>query len=235
MRTNPTGAMAGQPRNRHRIGLLAIPALSTAFGYIGGQVIDQPLGMAGFGLFWGLVITAFTPSLARAGSCNPTQANLPVYIMLPLACIVLGGSLLAHIVGSTPANLLPLLEHPGYGLFFYSIHGLFEWVLMPWALIVNWHHPARRRLLIVAAVMFYAARLASALYFAPNAIAWGNDPSAAVTHVDDVALWIRLDRLRVIIQDLVIAAIMLIAALHPRLRPFHGRIARTRLEHSEIY
>jgi hypothetical protein len=216
MRTNPTGAMTDQPRNRDRIALLAIPALSAAFGYAGGHVIGQPLGMAGFGLAWGLVIMVCATRLARFGSRYPAQANVPVYIMLPFACIVLGGSLLAHIVGATPANLLQLLQHPGYGLFFYSIHGLFEWVLMPWALIVNWYHPARRRLLVVAAVIFYAARLASALYFAPNAIDWGNDPGEAAARIAEVDVWIRLDLLRLIVQDMIIAALMLMAALHPR-------------------
>jgi hypothetical protein len=39
----------------HRLGLVAIPVLSTAFGYVGGYTIDQQLGMAGFALLWGVV------------------------------------------------------------------------------------------------------------------------------------------------------------------------------------
>jgi hypothetical protein len=216
MRTKSTGAMNDQPRNWDSIALLAIPALSTTFGYVGGHVIDQPLGMAACGLVWGLVIMAFAPRLARTGYHYPAQADLPIYIMLPLACIVLGGSLLAHIVGAVPEALLQLLQRPGYGLFFYSIHGLFEWVLMPWALIASWYHPARRRLMIVAAIIFYTARLASALYFAPNAIDWGSNPNDAAGRTAEVELWIRLDFLRLIVQDMIIAAIMLMAALHPK-------------------
>jgi hypothetical protein len=41
---------------------------------------------------------------------------------------------------------------------------------MPWALIANWPHPKRRRLLIVAALFFHAGRIASALYFAPRLV-----------------------------------------------------------------
>ncbi|QKW33329.1 hypothetical protein HUT06_04195 [Actinomadura sp. NAK00032] len=45
------GDSAGGARRR---GLVAVPILSTAFGYIGGNVIDQRIGMAAFGLVWGI-------------------------------------------------------------------------------------------------------------------------------------------------------------------------------------
>jgi hypothetical protein len=219
MSTHP----AGSPRDRsNKPALMAIPVLSAAFGFAGGHVIGQPMAMAVFGLVWGLIVMAIAPRLARLGSRSPAQANAPIYLMLPLACIVLGGSLLAHIVGATPAGLLQLLQHPGYGLFFYSIHGLFEWVLMPWALIANWYHTARRRLLIVAAVLFYAARLASALYFAPNALEWGANPADAAARMAEIDLWIRLDLLRLLLQDVIIAAIMLLAALRSGWQPRAG-------------
>jgi hypothetical protein len=84
--------------------------------------------------------------------------------------------------------------------------------------MVNWPHPTRRRLLIVAAVIFYLGRVASALYFAPVAIYWGGHPAEAAAHLDQVALWIRLDLIRLILQDTVIAALLLLAALHPKFR-----------------
>ena len=111
-----------------------------------------------------------------------------------------------------------LLQQPGYGLFFYALHGPFEWLLMPLALMVNWLHPTRRRLLIVAAVIFYLGRVASALYFAPAALYWGRHPAEAAAHLDQVALWIGLDLIRVIVQDTVTAALLLVAALHHKIR-----------------
>jgi hypothetical protein len=90
---------------------------------------------------------------------------------------------------------------------------------MPWALIVNWLHPTRRRLLVVAAVIFYLGRITSALYFAPRAITWGRHPAEAAARPDRVAQWIRLDLIRVIVQDAVNAALLLVAALHPTFRP----------------
>lgn len=198
--------------------LLAIPLLSTTFGFVGGYKFDEQLELGAFGLVWGVVAMLLAPRLARRGARSTGWANTPVHIMVPLAFIVLGGSIIGHLAGPTPATFLRLLEQPGYGIFFYAIHGPFEWVLVPWVLIVNWHHPARRRLLVVAAVIFYLGRLASALYFAPNAIHWGENPAEAAGQFDELALWIRLDLIRVILQDALVAVLLLVAALHHKMQ-----------------
>ena len=218
MSANAPQATDSPQQTGRRLGLVAIPVLSTAFGYVGGYTIDQQLAMAGFGLLWGVVAMLVAPRLARRGARSVGQANAPVYVMAPLACIVLGGAILGHLAGPAPTALLQLLKQPGYGLFFYALHGPFEWVLMPWALIVNWHYPTWRRLLIVAAVIFYLGRVTSALYFAPNAIDWGRHPAEAAAHLEQVARWIRLDLIRLVLQDTVIAALLLLAALHPKFR-----------------
>jgi hypothetical protein len=154
------------------------------------------------------------PRLARRGAASAKYANAPVYVMLLLAFVVLGASLVVHIIGPTPTAFLQLVQQRGYGLFFYVIHGSFEWLLMPWALIVNWHYPIRRRLLIVAALFFYAGRLASALYFAPAALYWVQNPAEAAGHLDHVAVWMHLDLIRLVGQDAVTAALLATVSLH---------------------
>lgn len=226
MSADATQATDSPKQTRHRLGLVAIPVLSTAFGYVGGYTIDQQLVMAGFGLLWGVVAMLVAPRLARRGARSAGQANTPVYVMLPLACIVLGGSILGHLAAPTPTAFLQLVQQPGYRLFFFALHVPFEWLLMPWALIVNWPHLTRRRLLIAAAVIFYLGRVASALYFAPAAIDWGRHPAEAAAHLDQVALWIRLDLIRLILQDTVNAALLLLAALHPKFRLASSKTAQ---------
>jgi hypothetical protein len=197
-----------------RPGLLTIPVLSTAFGLVGGFTIDKPWAMGGFGLLWGIAVMLVAPRLARRGAGSAGQANAPVYVMLLLAFIVLGASIVVHILGPTPIAFMQLVQQRGYGLFFYAIHGSFEWLLMPWALIVDWHYPIRRRLLIVAALFFYAGRVASALYFAPAALYWVQNPAEAAGHLDQVAVWMRLDLIRLIGQDAVTAALLATVSLH---------------------
>jgi hypothetical protein len=89
------------------------------------------------------------------------------------------------------------------------LNGPSEWRLMPWALMVNWDHPARRRLLTTTAVIFYLGRVASALCFAPHAFDWGSHTAEA--RLDDVAQWLQLD---------------LIRSRHQRFRPVHDGIHR---------
>jgi hypothetical protein len=197
-----------------RLALLTIPVLSSAFGLVSGRAIEQSLAMAGFGLMWGIAVMLVAPPLARRGAVSAGQANAPVYVLLLLAFVVLGAAIVVHIVGPTPTTFLQLLKQRGYGLFFYAVHGSFEWLLMPWALIVNWHYPNRRRLLIVTALFFYAGRVASALYFAPTAIYWVQNPAEAAAHLDQVALWMRLDLLRLVGQDAVTAALLVVVSLH---------------------
>jgi hypothetical protein len=195
-------------------GLLTIPVMSTAFGLVGGYAIDKPWTLGGFGLLWGIAAMLVAPRLARRGAASAGQANAPVCVMLLLAFIVLGASIVVHILGSTPIAFLQLVQQRGYGLFFYAIHGTFEWLLMPWALIVNWPYPFRRRLLIVAAAFFYAGRVASALYFAPAALYWVQNPAEATAHLDQVAVWMRLDLIRLVAQDAITAALLAAVSLH---------------------
>jgi len=51
----------------------------------------------------------------------------------------------------------------------------------------------------------------SALYFAPMAIAWGNNPSLAT--LDEVQLWMNLNWVRTVGQDGITAVLLLLAAL----------------------
>jgi hypothetical protein len=196
-----------------RFGLLTIPTLSAAFGFITGHAIDKPWAMAGFGLLWGIAVMVVAPRIARRGAVSAAHADAPVYVMVLLAFAVLGASIVVHVVGVTPTTFLQLVQQRGYGWFFYAVHGSFEWLLMPWALIANWSDPTRRRLLTVAALFFYAGRIASALYFAPIALYWVQNPAEAAAHLDGVAVWMRLDLIRLVGQDAVTAALLATAAL----------------------
>jgi hypothetical protein len=65
MSANTAQATDSQSPIRHRLGLVAIPVLSTAFGYISGYTIEQQPIMAGFGLLWGCVAMLVAPRLAH--------------------------------------------------------------------------------------------------------------------------------------------------------------------------
>ena len=187
-----------------RIRFVVIPVLGTTFGAVSGVTIDQVLPMAVFGLAWGLGAATLAPRVARRGA----DSTVVPFLAVALAFVVLGGSLLGGLITPTPNDLLGLLGHAGFGSFFYAVHASFEWLLMPALLMLSWHHPRRRALAIAAAVTFYAGRCASALYFAPHALDWGDDPASA--DLDQVRLWMNLNWIRVAVQDTATAILLLV-------------------------
>ncbi|MEV4760120.1 hypothetical protein AB0J86_34170 [Micromonospora sp. NPDC049559] len=220
--TDRAPATSSEPRRRgtgHRLSPLVIPLLSTAFGAVSGVTIDAILPMTAFGLIWGIAAAAVAPRLTRWGERAPGRADLPLWLAVALAFVVLGAGLLGNILATTPQAQLDLLQRDAFGPFFYAIHGPFEWALMPLLVMVNWRRPGRRWPLVAAAVAFYAGRTASALYFAPHALSWAGDPMSA--DLDEVRRWTDLNWFRIVLQDTLTAVLLLLAATRsgPRALP----------------
>jgi hypothetical protein len=186
--------------------VLVVPVISTAFGAVSGRVVDASLPFAAFGLVWGVIAVSVAPRIAERGRRFAGWANAPIYITCVLSLIVLGGALLGDMITTSPQDALEVFQQAAFGVFFATIHATFEWILLPLALAASWSYASRRCWLIVAAVLFYAGRIASSLYFAPRAVAWGADPTQAI--VDDVQLWLALNWIRTLFQDGAIAAIL---------------------------
>jgi hypothetical protein len=199
-----------------RTKLLVIPILSTAFGAVSGVAIDEVVPSAAVGLVWGLVAAAIAPRVARRAAGPSGWPDVALFLAVALAFIVLGGGLLGSLIATTPRAQLDLLQEGSFGLFFYAIHALFEWVLMPALLMLNWHRPGRRWLVLAAAVAFYAGRVASGLYFAPRALDWGEHPAGA--DLDQIQLWMNLNWIRGAVQDITTAVLLLLTAALPRAR-----------------
>jgi len=202
---------------------LVIPLLSALFGAISGTTIGAVVPMAVFGLAWGVLIAIIAPRLTRFGARPSVWAELPLWVAVSLAFIVLGGALLGDFLAVTPQDQMQILQFSRFGIYFAVIHTIFELLLMPLVQMLNWNRPGRRELVVGAAVVFYLRRAVSALYFAPMAIAWGNNPSLAT--LDEVQLWMNLNWVRSVGQDGITAVLLLLAAL--RSIPSYARAAST--------
>jgi hypothetical protein len=193
---------------------LVIPLLATGFGAVSGITVDAVVPMAVFGLVWGLLIALVAHRLARCGARPSVWADVTLFLTVSLAFIVLGGAMLGDFLPTTPREQLQILQFSRFGLFFFAIHTLFELFLMPLVVMLNWHRLDRRWLVVAAAVAFYLGRVASAVYFAPLAIAWGTDPSVATFAA--VEQWMNLNWVRTVGQDMVTAILLLLATVQPR-------------------
>lgn len=196
--------------------VLAIPLLSTAFGFVSGSAVDQQLSMAAFGLVWGVVAVLLAERLVRRGAQSPEWANAPLYLACALVFMSLGGAIFSALVTPDPQSDFEIVRNSAYGPYFASIHMLFEWLLLPAALFLNWTDRPRRYLLLIAATVFYVFRIASALYFAPTAMGWADLPAGTVVSGSlqaDVETWTTLNLLRLLLQDCLVAALLTVVTL----------------------
>jgi hypothetical protein len=120
--------------------------------------------------------------------------------------LLAGGALLVLMLLSAglgaPSTSFTII-HPPFGgsfnLFIITLNSLMEWLLIPAALLLNWHIPKRRTLIVIAAVVYYAMRVWTYVYFVPNIFEFGAIPpegpfSAEV--VERFRIWVNLSWLR---------------------------------------
>ena len=194
--------------DRHGPFLVVVPA-TTAIGALGatalGSVTAALLGAAA-GLGWGLLLGFIATRLARSERRRPGLANVSVFLAALGSGLLAGGALLVLMLLSAglgaPSTSFTII-HPPFGgsfnLFIITLNSLMEWLLIPAALFLNWHIPKRRTLIVIAAVVYYAMRVWTYVYFVPNIFEFGALPpdgpfSAEV--VERFRIWVNLSWLR---------------------------------------
>ncbi len=91
-----------------------------------------------------------------------------------------------------------------------------ELLLLPGALLLNWQLPTRRNLILVGAVLFYAQRVWSYLYFVPTIFHFEGMTPAQLTSaavVEDVREWILLSWIRMGVDGLLFVLLLLAVAV----------------------
>ena len=194
--------------DRHGPFLVVVPA-TTAIGALGatalGSVTAALLGAVA-GLGWGLFLGFIATRLTRRESWSPALANASVFLAALGSGLLAGGALLVLLLLSAglgaPSTTFAMI-HPPFGgsfnLFIITLNSLMEWLLIPAALFLNWRIPKRRTLIVIAAVVYYAMRVWTYVYFVPNIFEFGALPpdgpfSAEV--VERFRTWVNLSWLR---------------------------------------
>jgi len=207
--------------------LVVVPA-TTAIGALGatalGSVTAALLGAVA-GLGWGLLLGFIAMRLTRRESRRPALANVSVFLAALGSGLLAGGALLVLLLLSAglgaPSTTFAMI-HPPFGgsfnLFIITLNSLMEWLLIPAALFLNWRIPKRRTLIVIAAVVYYAMRVWTYVYFVPNIFEFGELPpdgpfSAEV--VERFRMWVNLNWLRFAIQDVLTYLLFLLAAFVP--------------------
>jgi hypothetical protein len=206
--------------------LVVVPA-TTVIGALGatalGSVTAALLGAVS-GLGWGLLLGFITTRLARRESSRPGLANVSVFLATLCSGMLAGGALLEMMLlsaGLGTSSTTFTMIHPPFGgsfnLFIITLNSLMEWLLIPVALFLNWHVPKRRKFIVMAAVVYYAMRVWTYIYFVPNIFEFGALPPEgpfSAELVERFRIWVNLSWFRLVI-DVLTNLLFLLAAFVP--------------------
>ena len=202
---------------------LFIVPVTTAIGALAstlaGSVAVVAIG-AVIGLGWGVLVGRIAGWLSRREDRDLKLANRSMLLAVLAATTLFGGSLFAMMLysaaSSAPEIVLFLMRPPMKGgfTFFLIFNTLMEWLVIPAAVYLNWHLSQRRILIVAGALLYYAARVWTYLYFVPNifefmATSTGGPLSAEL--VNRVTRWVNLSWVRTTIDGLT-AVLFLVAA-----------------------
>jgi hypothetical protein len=201
-------------------------------GGLGASVLGPPIMSilgAAVGLGWSLLLILVA---ARIGSNERRRyyaANTSILLAAFIAGVLVGHGILDTSLRSTALAQIPQFYHlfarPPLADVFFIIpvieNSLLEWLLIPLALLLNWDIPQRRKLLIVAAVMYYAMRAWTYLHFAPLVMNWAALPAEAFTSalLEQNRRWVTLSWFRVATDALVYGLFLLAALVSVRSTP----------------
>ena len=215
-------------KRHYRLGpfLIVVPATtvlglleSALFGSVAAALVGAVVGLG-----WGLLLGFIATRLSRRESRRPTLANAAMFLAVLASGMLSGGSLLYLMLSSAglsaPSTTFTLV-HPPFGgrfdLFIMTFNTLLEWLLIPAALFLNWRIPKRRTLIVIAAVIYYAMRVWTYIYFVPIIFEFGAMSPGAPISAEDVErfrVWVNLSWVRGAI-DISTYLLILLAAFIP--------------------
>jgi hypothetical protein len=217
---------AEQPANtKRRIAsylLVGVPAV--VLSALSFRTLDQPIWVgAAVGLAWTLLAIPIARAVNRRGRLGHWPDTVAL-LAAANAALVVGFGLLLDLTFPDAASYLAMNQTPAgpnhsfaYGL----VNTPREWLLVPLAVLLNWHLPKRRRLLLAAVAVLYVERVLTYLYFAPTVLSWQDTTPAQTTPalLEEVDRWMRLDLARSPVDWLLLTVLMVVVVAYPRVRP----------------
>jgi hypothetical protein len=196
--------------------------IGASAGSLGGPIPAAIFGAVGFA--WGVVVVLIAARLIRSPR-RATFSNVALYAAtFATACLTGVGlhdmPIMAVSVDGAPQFFADLVRPPvgdAEALPFYLLNTPLEWLLIPAALLLNAWIPKRRKLILVATVIFIALRVWSYVYFIPQILDWGEGQAGqplTAAQLEQAPLWVDLSWIR-LAMDAAIALLLLGAAFVP--------------------
>jgi hypothetical protein len=188
---------------------------STLAGSVGVVAIGALVGVG-----WGVLLGRIAGWLRGREDRDLKLANRSMFLAVLVATTLFGGSLFAMTLyaaaSAAPETMLFLMRPPMKGgfTFFLIFNALMEWLVIPAAVYLNWHLSQRRVLIVAGALLYYAARVWTYLYFVPNIFEFMATSAAgplSAELMNRVTRWVNLSWVRAAIDGLT-AVLFLVAA-----------------------
>lgn len=194
--------------------------LFTLGGYTASGVRGAAVG-AVTGIVWSGVLALIAWAVRRTTRLLSALATIALVAAGAVLFFTLGAGTLEYMLiskasSTTPEWLATITKGPLAEqdiLFFIIFNSLLEAVLVPLAVLLNWHNPRRRRTVLVAALIFYAIRVWTYFYFAPEYFDYA-DITSTQQLVDTLRTRLTLDYGRIALS-VVAAALFFRAAVLP--------------------
>lgn len=222
--TLAVGWLGGGPARR-RWGLGIVLACFVVVGLFAGSLAEESrrLGWAITALIIvvGAVWAGVALRLSRSRLAEVAWSGTTLGLAAFAAAVLTGTALMSQLLmgaflASKPDEFADLVR--GYlgdaeAFPFYSLNTTLEWMLLPLAVLLGWHVPAVRRLLVACLAIFVAMRVWTYLYFVPLITDWA-DTDAAMTdsELDQARLWVGLSWVR-FTGDLAVSVLLGLAVL----------------------
>jgi hypothetical protein len=210
-------------RDRRLSPVLIVAVATTTMGAFAGTFGGGPVLVAAFGLAWGLALGAIATRVSRPARRRAALANGSLLLASLVAGILFGFGLLdlslhSRLLAEQPQDV-GILIHPPLGDVFMvgliALNTCLEWLLLPVLVLLNWHIPKRRTLVVAAAGLYYAMRVWSYLYFVPHIFDWTELPAGqpfSAEQLDQIRLWVGLSWVRGAVDGLMFV-LLLVAML----------------------
>jgi hypothetical protein len=206
------------------VGVALVVAL---IGALGGTNIDQPVVMGVAGLAWGLILAVLVGLARRREPRLSRLARASVFAGALVSGILFGWGILdlsmhSAILAESPQSYAIFLREPLESVFLYGLILLntsIEWLFIPAALLLNWHALRRRNLVIAIAVVYYAMRVWTYVYFVPNIFSWTElppDQPFSAELIGQFKTWVGLSWFRALADGFMNVVFLVLLAIPAR-------------------
>jgi hypothetical protein len=193
-------------------------------GALGGTNIDQPLIMGAAGLAWGLILAALVGLARRTETRLARWARASAFAGAMVSGILIGWAILdlllqTAILADSPQEFGIFLREPFESVLLYGLillNTLIEWVFIPAAILLNWQVPRRRYLAMAIAVVYYAMRIWTYLYFVPEIFSWGDLPEGQpfpIDLIEQFTVWVNLSWIRALGDGFMFVGFLVLLAM----------------------